>query len=775
MATTVILKKLADLRRKHVSIVLTTAIAAAIGMAVIILAAEMLVDWWRELPLAARTVALAINAAVVVYILIRYAAKPIVCGPDDEELALWVEREEPDFRTRLISTVQFIRADAIGAGVSVGMVRALVRETETIAQDKDFRRLVKPDAMLRTAALALLVVVLGLAGMAMGGENAVALLKRAFLVPGVDVPRKTRVEVLSGDKVIAKGEAVDLLAVAHGVTPRAGRVEMRYTNGEARADQNFEMKRDLDARDHYVTHLDNVQDSFTYTVWLNDGHSKPFTIKAVDRPAVASLDCRQVYPPYTQLESVRRSTGDLSLLAGSRLKIHVIANKKVRATNSLNGPNNHIHLHGSELDFPLSADMDDATKLTVRDGKEDSIPLPKGTTGFSVHLVDDYGLTSQNPAVYRIDLIPDKPPTLHITHPDRAEDLLTPSATAVIGFDAADDYGLAKVSLKYKLKNATPDERAPILELKLDEGGTSAVIKDSSGNGHDGYLEEGAAWTTGKMGGALAFDGKKARAVVPDSPDLRFNSGQSFTLTAWVNVKAPPRGRWAAVVAKSRDRGSWYGIWLNNNNEWVAGNNGSMISPVKSTPGWHLVAMVQDGTAGKLRLYVDGQQILERAAIDGDGEGDLCIGGAKGAGDYFNGDVDDVRIYNVALSVVELNALVHPVPKDANAGIHTIALDLDGQPRSVHGRYDWSIKDLKVEPGSVIEWWLEAEDNNNVTGPGVVMSDHFQISVVTAEEKRRELFTRLGNNWEQLHTISESQEQLNLRLGNALTGHAEPK
>jgi hypothetical protein len=768
--------KLAQLRRKHISVALTTAVAGAIGLAVLILAVEMLLDWWLELPLVARIAILAVNLTVIVFILLRYAATPILFGPDDEELALWVERAEPEFRSRLIASVQFTQPEAIPAGASVGMIKAMVRETESLAESKDFRRIVKTDGMLRTTALALLVVVLGLAGLALGGNNAGDLLKRAFLVPGVEVPRKTRVEVLGGDKTIARGDAVDLVAVAHGIVPRSGRVELQYASQDNPLKQSFVMQADLDPADHFTTHVQNVQNSFTYQVFLNDGHSQVFTIRAEERPAVASLECQQIYPPYTGQQNVRRSAGDLTLLAGSRLMIHVTANKKVRVGTTREGPNNHIHLAGSNVDYALVADIADPTHLTARDGKQNSIPLPAGTTGFSVHLVDENGLTSKDPAVYRIDLIPDKVPTLRVTYPERPEDLITQNASMVIGFDAADDYGLAKVSLKYRLKNTTPEGPAPLVDLKFDEGGDGTVIKDTSGNGHDGYLEEKASFTGGKFGGALAFDGKKARAVVPDSPDLRFNSGQSFTLAAWVNVVKPPApGRWVAIAEKSRGEGNWYGLWISDKNTWVAGSNNNLVSDVKTTPGWHHLALVQDAATGKRRLYLDGKQIAEGDSTNGDGPGDLWIGGAKGGNDFFNGDVDGVQVYNVALSVVELNRLVTPPPADPNAGIKSIALDLKGQPRSLHGRYDWSMKDLKPDVGDVIEWWLEAQDNNDVTGPGRFDSDHFQARVVSDEEKRRELFSRLGNNWEQLNSISESQEQLNLRLGQVLTGHAEPK
>ena len=68
---------------------------------------------------------------------------------------------------------------------------------------------------------------------------------------------------------------------------------------------------------------------------------------------------------------------------------------------------------------------------------------------------------SQGGAVYRVDLVPDKEPSVHITYPERKEELVTRVATLEIGFDAADDFGLAKLSLKYKIDDG-PEHAIPL-------------------------------------------------------------------------------------------------------------------------------------------------------------------------------------------------------------------------------------------------------------------------------------------------------------------------
>jgi hypothetical protein len=70
--------------------------------------------------------------------------------------------------------------------------------------------------------------------------------------------------------------------------------------------------------------------------------------------------------------------------------------------------------------------------------------------------------------LYRIDIVPDKPPVSRITFPERKEDLVTQMASMLIGFEAMDDFAIGKVWLKYKID--TVDQGAE-KTLELDLGG----------------------------------------------------------------------------------------------------------------------------------------------------------------------------------------------------------------------------------------------------------------------------------------------------------------
>ena len=97
------------------------------------------------------------------------------------------------------------------------------------------------------------------------------------------------------------------------------------------------------------------------------------------------------------------------------------------------------------------------------------------------------------------------------------------------------------------------------------------------------------------------------------------------------------------------------------------------------------------------------------------------------------------------------------------------------QPRSMHNRYVWSISKLTpVSPaqptleGSNLEYWLQVQDNNNVTGPGIGSSDHFVARVVSEAEKRAEILARLGTSIQDVQRGMDDQDELRSKLGNLI-------
>jgi hypothetical protein len=195
---------------------------------------------------------------------------------------------------------------------------------------------------------------------------------------------------------------------------------------------------------------------------------------------------------------------------------------------------------------------------------------------------------------------------------------------------------------------------------KLDEmkGSVTADAADS----HTGTLVGDATWAEGVAGGALQLDGQGDYVDLGTGPD--FDIADRITVAAWIKVTAFDVD-WQAIIAKgdtawrlSRDQGNnlhfgCTGVWP----EWVRGNVGV------NDGRWHHVAGTYDGS--ELRLYVDGKldaSAKTQGAVNVNAYPVYIGENAEHPGRGWHGLIDDVRLYNYALSDVEIKALGEAKP-----------------------------------------------------------------------------------------------------------------
>jgi hypothetical protein len=440
-----LLRKLAALRRKQTVVSAGSGLSATVTGLLLLLSAQMVADWWFDLPWSARLLLALVDLAVAGLILALEVVRPIRSPLSNDEAALLVEHATPELRSRLISAVQLpATAEAQRAPA---IVARLVTETETATATLHFPRVVSARGLAIQLLLALAVA--ALAGFAYHAAQPIStdLLKRVFLST-VPVPRKTRVECVTRDRVIARGENIHIEAIAHGVVPPDGKLTV-HTGGRS---QTFPMTPVEGQRGRFTRRLENVLETFTYRVRLNDGTSDSFRVTVEPQPTIASLKCAQVYPSYTGLAPQPRALGDLTLLAGSTLQLEGIATKPLRQAA--------VRFAGLGTEAPLTLNDRNPRMLTGQ------FAIPNGgLTGFSLPLLDERGLHSRDEVVYRIDVLPDKAPTISILYPTRKEELVTANGTLLVSFEASDDFGIAGVAIHYKLGEGTPEQT---IELDLE-------------------------------------------------------------------------------------------------------------------------------------------------------------------------------------------------------------------------------------------------------------------------------------------------------------------
>jgi hypothetical protein len=192
-----------------------------------------------------------------------------------------------------------------------------------------------------------------------------------------------------------------------------------------------------------------------------------------------------------------------------------------------------------------------------------------------------------------------------------------------------------------------------VAAYSFDEG-SGSVVNDASGNAHTGTVT-GATWVAGKYGGALSFNGTNAHVAL-GSVGTFYQTG--FTLQAWVRKSTTKND--VAVLGTWTSSAGGPMIWVDHlatRYHLTLGGPlsnylNSGLSPVAGQ--WQHLAATYDGTTA--RFYVDGVEVASRAVVAGTGSSDVWRIGAYGAapGNFFDGLIDNVRIYNRALGAGEL-------------------------------------------------------------------------------------------------------------------------
>jgi hypothetical protein len=243
-----------------------------------------------------------------------------------------------------------------------------------------------------------------------------------------------------------------------------------------------------------------------------------------------------------------------------------------------------------------------------------------------------------------------------------------------------------------------------VAALGFDEG-AGATTADSSGFGNNA-LSEGATWTTaGKYGKALAFNGTNSYVSVPDAASLDLSNG--MTLEAWVQPTAV--NDWQTVIMKENPsiQDFVYGIMANTPyggaGGWINLGDARSAESASRLPlnTWTHVAATFDGT--NLRYYQNGTLVSTTSTPGAmpSSTGVLRIGGDSIWGEWFQGNIDEVRVYTRALSASE-------IVTDRNSPVNGTT---DTTPPSAPGTLT-----ATGGVGSVALSWGAATDNVGVVG-----------------------------------------------------------
>ena len=200
---------------------------------------------------------------------------------------------------------------------------------------------------------------------------------------------------------------------------------------------------------------------------------------------------------------------------------------------------------------------------------------------------------------------------------------------------------------------------------KFDET-SGTVASDSSGNNKTGTLTNGPTWTTGKINSALNFDG------TDDYVNLgNMNvSGSGITIAAWVKADSFSSAIDTRFISKANSTSEQGHYWMlgqtNSGGDKLrfrlkaGGSTQTLIASSGDLPlnTWFHAIATYDGST--MRLYKDGIEVgsvAKLGTIDIDTTIPANIGRNPDGSNHMDGAMDDIRIYNRALSTSDIQAL----------------------------------------------------------------------------------------------------------------------
>jgi hypothetical protein len=306
----------------------------------------------------------------------------------------------------------------------------------------------------------------------------------------------------------------------------------------------------------------------------------------------------------------------------------------------------------------------------------------------------------------------------------------------------SDDYSIFATDWMTQLPQLQPSGD-PVAWWKLDEE-SGGIAFDSSGNENHGtlYNMENSDWVTGKFEGALQFDGWNEYILVDDDPTMDFGSG-SFTISAWIK---PTNSSGHIIIngtsgsgysgkrycLRSYSAGSTLELAIDDNITKSIASGSGLISGQ-----WHHIVALLDTTGARtkgLNIYIDGvfrgNGTNRTGNFDSPGE-PVYIGkeGIDGFWGYLPATLDDIRLYNYALTDEEIRTLLEkiyiPLPPNLHKDGEGI-IDCMDMKVFCENWLAGEVLDIDTPPKEPIAWWKldsDTDDSTAYQNHGIIYGD----------------------------------------------------
>ena len=329
-------------------------------------------------------------------------------------------------------------------------------------------------------------------------------------------------------------------------------------------------------------------------------------------------------------------------------------------------------------------------------------------------------------------------------------------------------------------------EQGQVASWSFDDG-SGTTVRDSGLSSNNATLIGSPSWVTGRVGSnAPSLNGSSQYVTVNDNASFDYTRG--ISVSTWLKVTAlPSSGNTAGIWSDiNGDNTNGVGVYLDSSGHLVFSASGNTLtsSSTLSTGTWYHVACTFDGNGtnlGTMRLYINGvaepgTTITANFSIR-DNSVTKWIGRWIGGG-YLNGTIDDMRVYNRALSANEVESqAVGPVASwsfDDADGPSGLAMDsstfsntaaLVNNPSYVTGQVGTNAVSLN---GS--NQYLTVADNASFNySKGLTVATWIKINSAPSTAGGIWSDIDTGSQYNGVQIIVLSNRTIQFRLGNATT------
>jgi len=451
-----IVKIIGQLRKITRKAALEDGFLLLLGVLLVLLPVQMLVDFLLDLPRGVRLFLLLADAAIIGWLFWRRIFRVFAHPLKEDVAALQMEKKWPFLQGRVIASVQLARSHPLLVRGSETMVRALLLQTASQVSRLDVREIVSTAPVLRRLKKVGLIAL----GVAIAGffswPKPVPLLQRVFL-SNVPVPHKTIVTDLTGANVVIMSDDLTLTARADGIVPSYGRLTIQSGNRT----QEFTVRSAPDNVHLFHQPMRSITESFTYEIRLGDGTTGKRRIEVMPRPSLTDIKFYVTPPAYTKKPSGERNSGELAALPGSEIRVEATINQDIAG--------GELSLVGTDGTTPMKVNgrrLSGAFKVPAKD-----------LSGFSIGLQLQSGAKSKIATVFKVPILPDKPPVLKILQPTEVSDYAIANDVIPLRIRATDDYGVEKITLHYRqTKPVETEPRQIVFDLKSPKDRTRLEV-----------------------------------------------------------------------------------------------------------------------------------------------------------------------------------------------------------------------------------------------------------------------------------------------------------